>query len=179
MGMLAGMTRLTSCLVAMLALCAGCGDDRNDDSGNSGTYTGADGTSSASTTAEGGSASASADGGAEVGETGTGTTDTADAGTEGETGQAIGCGDFEDEASCMAGPNCMALFGRSVKQNGPDAPCMEPSAFIDCVDAMACDQAETWFCVGGNAKPILMSTGCGPANADPCDPPADSIPDCP
>ena len=173
-----GMTRSMAYSVVLLAVLVGCGDDGGDGSTSFGPAS--DGTTDG--LGSGGATETGANGADTGPDTGadTGPDTGADTGaTEGETGQALGCADFEDEGSCTADGNCQALFGRPAKQNGPDAPCLEPSEFVGCIDAVACDQAETWFCVGGNAKPILMSSGCGPDNAEPCDAPADSLPDCP
>jgi hypothetical protein len=94
-------------------------------------------------------------------------------------GEPSGCADHETQEDCEADPACQAVNGQPLLENGPDAPCLEPTEFIGCIEMMICDDALTWFCVGGNAKPVLMSSGCGPEGAEMCDPMIPDPPECP
>ena len=71
------------------------------------------------------------------------------------------------------------MNGQPLQENGPDAPCLEPSEYLGCIPQMACADVLTWFCVGGNGKPVLVSDSCGPDNGMECDPGVDNPPECP
>ena len=98
----------------------------------------------------------------------------------GETGEAESpCAGLETQDECDASPECQSVIGQPLKQNGPDAPCLEAAEFIACIPTQGCDDALTWFCVGGNAKPVLVNDGCGPEDAEICEPPVADPPACP
>jgi hypothetical protein len=94
-------------------------------------------------------------------------------------GDAGPCPNYETQDECTADPACMALMGQPLQENGPDAPCLQPLEYAGCIAMMGCGDALTWFCTGGNSKPILMSSTCGPAGADMCDPGVQDPPECP
>ena len=89
------------------------------------------------------------------------------------------CADYEEQAECEADAGCQAVTGQPLKENGQGAPCLEPVEFIGCIAQMGCGDAETWFCVGGNGKPVLIPDTCGPEGAMECDPGVDNPPECP
>jgi hypothetical protein len=70
-------------------------------------------------------------------------------------------------------------MGQTVQENGPDAPCLNPLGYLGCIDMQACDQVQTWFCVGANDKPLLVTSNCGPGNAEMCDPMLPNLANCP
>jgi hypothetical protein len=89
------------------------------------------------------------------------------------------CFDHETQEDCEADAACQAVNGQPLQENGPDAPCLNPSEFLGCIETMGCDDALTWFCIGGGGKPHLVNDGCGPNGAEMCDPGVQDPPACP
>jgi hypothetical protein len=94
-----------------------------------------------------------------------------------ETTGPPACVDIGDPDACAAAEGCQPVEGARHKQNGPDAPCLEPADFIGCIDEQACDDVVTWFCQGNGSYQVDDS--CGPAGFAPCEAPADPIDACP
>jgi hypothetical protein len=179
-----------------------CGDDSKDEAGDadtSGTAETADSTTAPETSGssmegdgDGDPETGDGDGDPETGdgdgdpETGDGDGDpeTGDGDGDGEPGDGDGdpnspCPDYESQDDCEADPACMPLMGQPLQENGPDAPCLQPSEYAGCVAMAGCGDALTWFCSGGGGKPVLMSSTCGPEGAEMCDPMIADPPECP
>ena len=174
-------TKLTACVgtLALSTLALGCGDDGSDGGSGGEAETTLSETAGDSDSAETGSGTASGtdtdtdtEGEEETGEE----TDTAE---ETDTEAESPCFDLETQDECDADPACQSVIGQPLKQNGPDAPCLDEQEFVGCIEAQGCDDAPTWFCVGGNGKPILVNDGCGPEDGEMCEPPVADPPMCP
>jgi hypothetical protein len=192
--------RLSLACITLFALGSiACGDDTKDEAGD------ADGTGTAETggeTADGPETGESGmegdgDGDGEAGdgdgdegdgdgdpEGGDGDGDEGDGDGDQEAGDGDGdpnspCLDYENQDDCEGDAACQSVMGQALSENGPDAPCLEPAEFLGCIEMAVCDDALTWFCVGGNAKPVLVNNGCGPDGAEMCEPPVQDPPQCP
>jgi hypothetical protein len=178
-------------LLLALGLLGGCGDKGGSDDDEAGTEESATeesatdevGTESATETADTAEAETTeADTNeaetteADTNEAETTDADTNDTETDAETGNA-GCADLETADECTAMAGCQVVNGSPLKQNGPDAPCLEASEFLGCISEQGCGDAETWFCQGNGM--FLVPDTCGPDGADPCDGPADPVSECP
>jgi hypothetical protein len=162
---------LLSC-VAVLALA--CGDDGKDE--------GADGDTGTAEGAESGDAPETS--GSSMEGDGDGDGDTGDGDGDGEPGDGDGdpnspCFDHETQDDCEADPACQSVNGQPLQTNGPDSPCLDPAEYLGCIPMMICDDALTWFCIGGNEKPVLVNNGCGPEGAEMCLPMVGDPPECP
>ena len=165
---------LTLSCAAMLMLPLACGDSGGEEAGD-GTGDTAGDIDDATTTAEtSDTADTTGDGDGDT--TGDGDGDTTGDG-DGDTGNSE-CFDIGDEAMCDDHPDCQSVLGSRLKQNGPDAPCLEPQEFLGCIPMQGCGDAETWFCQGMNNVWMVPDT-CGPEDAQECDPPADPVEACP
>jgi hypothetical protein len=196
--------RLSLLCIAFLTIASACGDDSKEEAGDGTADTGetADGTTAPETSGatmegDGDGDGGDGDGDAEAGdgdgdqgdgdgdaEAGDGDGDQGDGDGDAEAGDGDGdpnspCADYETQEACEDDSACQALFGQGLLENGPDAPCLEASEYVGCIASSICDDALTWFCVGGNQKPILMSSGCGPEGAEMCDPGVQDPPECP
>jgi hypothetical protein len=179
------------CITVFALASFACGDDENAEAGETaGTAeTGETGTTAPETSGSSMEGDGDGDGGDGDGDGGDGDGDGGDG--DGDTGDGDGdggdgdgdpnspCFDYETEDECTADPACMALMGQPLLENGPDAPCLEPLEYAGCAPMGGCGDALTWFCTGGQGKPILMSSTCGPNGAEMCDPGIQDPPECP
>jgi hypothetical protein len=184
------------CIATLLLAGTACGDDEQDagddaagtaeetaetsgpeTSGGDGDGDGGDGDGDGGD-GDGDAGDGDGDGGDGDGDGGDGDGD-GDGGDGDGDGEPSACSDYDTQEECDADSACMAVNGQPLQENGPDAPCLEPTEFIGCVESQVCDDALTWFCVGMASKPVLMSSGCGPEGAQMCDPNIPDPPECP
>jgi hypothetical protein len=183
--------RLSLACIAALALagsaCGGEGKDEGAD--DTGTADESGETAETSATMEGDGdgdgGDGDGDGGDGDGDGGDGDGDAGDGDGDGGDGDGDGeggaqCPDYATQVACEADPACQAVNGQLLKQNGPDAPCLEPAAFLGCIPMQGCGDAPTWFCIGGGGNDLfLVGDTCGPEGAEMCEPMLPIPGDCP
>jgi hypothetical protein len=196
--------RLSLACITLLALGSlACGDDKKDEAGEAdGSGTAESGESADAPETSGSSMEGDGDGDPGDGDPGDGDPGDGDPGDgdpgdgdpgdgdpgdgdpgDGDPGDGDGdqnspCFDHETQDDCESDAACQAVVGQPLQENGPDAPCLDPAEFIGCIAMTGCDDALTWFCVGGGGKAYLVNNGCGPDGAEMCDPEVQDPPEC-